>query len=328
MIEIGQIGIGYWGPNLLRNLYANEKCKVKLIVDYSEDRRTYAKNLYPTLNVSEHYDDILNDKDINAVVISTPVFTHYDLTIKALNAGKHVLVEKPMATKVDQVKTIKKLAKKNGLIAMVGHTFLYNRAVRYIKELIDSGDLGDIRYIYSQRLNLGRIRKDVDALWNLAPHDISIIQYWLDEQEPIQVSKSGVDYVQQGINDVVFMNMVYPKNIMVNIHVSWLDPHKIRKITIVGTKKMVVYDDIAKDKITVYDKGIDRKAVLGERMDFDNPTTYLFNHRDGDVSIPKIDWIEPLKSEVQHFIDCILTQKSCITGPQHAAKVVNILESA
>ena len=180
MIEIGQIGIGYWGPNLLRNLYANENCKVKLIVDSSKERRSYTKSLYPSINISEDYDDILNDKDINAVVISTPVFTHYDLTIKALNAGKHVLVEKPMATKIDQVKTIRELAKKKGLVAMVGHTFIYNPAVRYIKNLIDSGALGEIRYIYSQRVNLGRIREDVDALWNLAPHDISIVQYWLN----------------------------------------------------------------------------------------------------------------------------------------------------
>jgi len=226
------------------------------------------------------------------------------------------------------VNDIASIANDQNLVAMVGHTFLFNVAVHKVKEIIDSGELGDIRYIYSQRVNLGRIRNDVDALWNLAPHDISIIQYWLDEPEPINIHKRGMDYVQNGVDDVVFMNIHYPKNIMANIHVSWLDPHKIRKITIVGTKKMVVYDDIAKDKITVYDKGIDHKAVLGEKMDFDNPTTYLFNHRDGDVSIPKIDWIEPLKSEVQHFIDCILTQKSCITGPQHAAKVVNILESA
>ena len=325
MVEVGQIGIGYWGPNLLRNLYANENCKVKLIVDLSEERRLYAKNLYPSVSVSNKYNDLLDDKDIEAIIISTPVDTHYDLTIKALNAGKHVLVEKPMATKVEQVKKINELAKKNNLIAMVGHTFLYNKAVRYVKKLIDSGDLGEIRYIYSQRLNLGRIRKDVDALWNLAPHDISIIQYWLDEKQPIHVIKNGVDYVQKGINDVVFMNMIYPKDIMVNIHVSWLDPHKTRKMTIVGSKKMIVYDDIADNKITIYDKGIDPIAILGQNMDFDNPSTFLYSHRSGDVSIPRIDWAEPLKLEIDHFIDCIINNVECLTNAEHALKVVEIL---
>ncbi len=325
MINIGQIGVGYWGPNLLRNLHSNKSCEVKLVIDSSEERREYVKNIYPSINVGKNYDEILNDKDINAVVISTPVHTHYDLTKKALNAGKHVLVEKPMATEVEQVKKINELANKNNLIAMVGHTFLYNKAVRYVKKLIDSGTLGDIRYIYSQRLNLGRIRKDVDALWNLAPHDISIIQYWLDEQEPTQVSKSGVDYVQKGINDVVFMNMLYPNNIMVNIHVSWLDPHKTRKMTIVGSKKMIVYDDIADNKITIYDKGIDPIAVLGENMDFDNLNSFSFNHRSGDVSIPKINWVEPLKLEIDHFVNCIINGSHCLTNAEHALKVVDIL---
>ena len=328
MLNIAQIGIGYWGPNLLRNLSKNPQCNVKTVVDLSDERRKFVANNYRDIITTDDIKVALNDKQIHAIVIATPVSTHFDLAIQSLKAGKHVLIEKPMAKTVKEVNDIASIANDQNLVAMVGHTFLFNVAVHKVKEIIDSGELGDIRYIYSQRVNLGRIRNDVDALWNLAPHDISIIQYWLDEPEPINIHKIGMDYVQNGVDDVVFMNIHYPKNIMANIHVSWLDPHKIRKITIVGTKKMVVYDDIAKDKITVYDKGIDRKAVLGERMDFDNPTTYLFNHRDGDVSIPKIDWIEPLKSEVQHFIDCILTQKSCITGPQHAAKVVNILESA
>ena len=327
-VKIAQIGVGYWGPNLLRNLSNNKNCEVEMVVDLSKERRSFVENYYPSTKVSDNFNDVINNSEIDAVVISTPVATHYDLSIQCLNSGKHILVEKPMARTVKEVQHIGSVANNNNLVAMVGHTFLYNTAVRHVKELINSGEIGDIQYIYSQRVNLGRIRNDVDALWNLAPHDVSIIQFWLNDQDPISINRSGQSYVQKDIDDVVFLTINYANNIMANIHVSWLDPHKIRKITIVGTKKMVVYDDIAKDKITVYDKGIDHKAVLGEKMDFDNPTTYLFNHRDGDVSIPKIDWIEPLKSEVQHFIDCILTQKSCITGPQHAAKVVNILESA
>ena len=183
-IKIGQIGIGYWGPNLLRNLEENKKCEIKTVCDLNSSRRSFVKNLYPQVNLTANYEDIINDSEIDAVVISTPVSTHYELSIKSLKHGKHILVEKPMASSVLQVQEISNIAKKKDLVAMVGHTFLFNSAVRYVKNLIDSGDL-EIRYIYSQRLNLGRIRTDVDALWNLAPHDISIIQYWLDEPEPL-----------------------------------------------------------------------------------------------------------------------------------------------
>jgi len=260
MIKIAQIGVGYWGPNLLRNLVANKECEVKTVVELSEDRRNFVKGLYPGIVTTNKVDEVFNDSEVDAVVVATPVASHFDLTMTALKAGKHVLVEKPMATEVDQVKQIGELAKEKGLVAMVGHTFLFNSAVRHVKTLIDSGELGDIRYIYSQRVNLGRIRSDVDALWNLAPHDISIIQFWLGEPEPVSVSRQGMAYVQQGIDDVVFLNITYPNGVLVNIHVSWLDPHKIRRMTIVGSEKMVVYDDIAENKIAIYDKGIDRMA--------------------------------------------------------------------
>lgn len=327
MIVIGQVGVGYWGPNLLRNLNANSNCKVKLVAESSKKRRDYVKSIYPLIKVTNHFDDLLNDDEINSIVISTPVNTHFDFTMKALQSGKNVLVEKPMATNSNQIDKIHELAVKKKLVAMVGHTFLFNEAVRYVKNIIDSGTLGEIRYIYSQRLNLGRIRSDVDALWNLAPHDISIVQYWLDEPDPIKISRHGIDYVQKGISDVVFMNIQYPKNIMVNIHVSWLDPHKVRKMTIVGSKKMIVYDDIAENKITIYDKGIDPIAVLGKDMDFDNPHSIAFNHRSGDVHQPKIQWREPLKTEIDHFINCIVKKNKCLTDPLHAKKVIKVLEA-
>ena len=219
------------------------------------------------------------------------------------------------------------LADKKHLVVMAGHTFLFNAAVRYVKKIIDAGELGDIRYIYSQRLNLGRIRCDVDALWNFAPHDISIIQYWLGDPTPLSVMKRGLDYIQENINDVVFMNIIYPNRVMANIHVSWLDPRKVRSMTVVGSKKMVVYDDIAENKIAIFDKGIDRMAVLGQNMDFDDPRFQNFSHRSGDVLLPKIDFQEPLKVEVDHFIDCITKGTECITGIKHAKKVVEILES-
>jgi len=325
-LKVAQIGVGYWGPNLLRNLITNKNCDVKRVVDYSKERQQFVSGLYPSIKVSGKIDEIINDQNIDAVIIATPVATHFDLAMRCLEAGKHILVEKPMATTVEEVQQIGKLAKKNNLVAMVGHTFLFNSAVRYVKTLIESGELGDIRYIYSQRVNLGRIRNDVDALWNLAPHDVSIIQYWLNEPEPVSVSRSGQAYVQDGIDDVVFLNINYPGNIMAHIHVSWLDPHKIRRMTVVGSKKMVVYDDIAENKIIIYDKGIDRMAILGEDMDFDNPTTFSFNHRSGDVIMPKIKWAEPLKTEIEHFVDCIQNGTKCITDAMHAEKVVRILE--
>ena len=327
MLNIAQIGVGYWGPNLLRNLDANSQCTVKAVVDLSEERRNFVSNHYPNIQTTDDIEAIINDSNIDGIVIATPVSTHFDLAMKSLQTGKHILVEKPMAKTVNEVNEIGTLANEKNLVAMVGHTFLFNAAVRQVKKIIDAGELGDIRYIYSQRVNLGRIRNDVDALWNLAPHDISIIQYWLDEPEPVNMTRKGMDYVQNGVDDVVFMNIEYPNSVMAHIHVSWLDPHKIRRMTVVGSKKMVVYDDIAKNKITIYDKGIDRMAVLGERMDFDDPSTFLFNHRDGDVTIPRIKWVEPLKSEIQHFFDCILNNEPCITGADHAAKVINILET-
>lgn len=327
MINIAQIGVGYWGPNLLRNLMSNKNCLVSIVSDISKERREYVQNLYPGVKVTDNVNDVFNDAKIDAVIISTPVNTHFDLAMKALSSGKHVLVEKPMAKSIEQIEQIEAIAKKNKLVAMVGHTFIYNSAVRYLKKLIDSNELGDIRYIYCQRLNLGRIRSDVDALWNFAPHDISIIQYLLNNTMPILIKRQGMDYVQEGIEDVVFMNIVYPNKIMANIHVSWLDPHKVRCITVVGTKKMVIYDDVADNKIIIYDKGIDKMAVLGQNMDYDNHTAYKFAHRDGDMIIPKINFEEPLKVEIQHFIDCIKNEATCITDTSHAMKVIRILSN-
>lgn len=328
LLKIAQIGVGYWGPNLLRNLMSNQRCHVTAAVDQSQERLDYVHRLYPAIRVSDNAEDILQDPHIEAVVIATPVATHYDLAVKVLNAGKHVLVEKPMARSVSEVEEIGRISEEKGRVAMVGHTFLFNGAVRYVKRLIDSGELGDIRYVYSQRLNLGRIRSDVDALWNFAPHDISIIQYWLDDPTPLSVTKRGIDIIQSGIEDVVFLNIIYPHKIMANIHVSWLDPNKVRSMTVVGSRKMVVYDDIAENKIAIYDKGIDRKASLGEHMDYDNQPFPIFNYRSGDILLPRVDFQEPLSVEIDHFLDCIENGTKCIAGVEHAKKVVAILASA
>jgi len=323
MVRVAQIGVGYWGPNLLRNLVASKRCNVSSVVDISPERREFVRGLYPAIKVTEDLDEVIRDPEIEAVVIATPVATHFDLAVRALSAGKHILVEKPMARSVAEVDEIGRIAAEKNLVAMVGHTFLFNSAVRYIKKLIDSAELGHVRYIYSQRLNLGRIRSDVDSLWNLAPHDISVIQYWLGDPEPISVVRRGADYIQDSIDDVVFMNIMYPNKIMANIHVSWLDPLKVRSMVVVGSKKMVVYNDMAEDKIAIYDKGIDPKMLSGK-----NAQQPAFDHRSGDVLLPKINFTEPLKVELDHFIDCIQNGTKCLTGVDHARKVVEILATA
>ncbi len=325
MLNVAQIGVGYWGPNLLRNLDENDQCEVMIVADLSENRRKFVQKHYWSIITTEDCYQIFDDSTIDAVVIATPANSHFDLVMESLNVGKHVLVEKPMARTVKEVEIIMKTAKEKNLVAMVGHTFLYNSAVRYLRAYIESGELGEVRYIYSQRLNLGRIRSDVDALWNLAPHDVSIIQYLLGNPTPVSVRRYGMDYVQKDIDDVVFMNIEYPRKIMANIHVSWLDPHKIRKTTVVGSRKMIVYDDVADDKIAIYDKGIDEVAELGKNMDYDNGSVYKLSYRSGDLIFPRIKFEEPLKIEIEHFLDCIRNKTECLTGPQHALNVIKIL---
>ena len=327
-LVLAQFGCGYWGPNLLRNFSSLTGCEVRYVVDSSPERRAFVETNFPRTRAVDSIDIVLNDPEITAVVIATPAATHFDLARKVLNSGKHVFVEKPLATKTAEVDELARIAVEKRLIVMAGHTFVYNAAVRHVKKLIDGRELGDIRYIYSQRLNLGRIRADIDALWNFAPHDISIIQYWLGGLEPVAVTRQGMDFMQQGIDDVVFLNLEYPSKVIANIHVSWLDPQKVRKMIVVGSKKMVVYDDIAESKIAIYDKGIDRKAILGENMDFDNPRPLQFNYRSGDILLPQIQFREPLRVEVEHFRDCVLGNKQPLTDISHARTVVSILERA
>jgi predicted dehydrogenase len=325
---IAQIGVGYWGPNLLRNFSALPNCRVKYAVDSSAERRAFVESNFPRTQAVASVETVLQDPEVQAVIVATPAATHFTLARDILNTGKHVFVEKPLATTVAEVDELGKIATARGLVVMSGHTFIYNNAVRYVKKLIDAGDLGEVRYIYSQRLNLGRIRSDIDALWNFAPHDISIIQYWLGDPAPLAVSRQGMAYMQDNIEDVVFLNVEYPGKIMANIHVSWLDPQKVRKMIVVGSKKMVVYDDIADDKIAIYDKGIDKKAVLGQNMDYDHPRGPEFDYRSGDILLPQVKFIEPLRTEADHFIDCVRNKKTPLTGLAHSRNVVAVLESA
>jgi predicted dehydrogenase len=327
-LVLAQFGCGYWGPNLLRNFSGLPGCTVKYVVDSSAERRAFVESNFPLSRALEQHETVLDDPSVNGIVIATPAASHSCLAKQALEAGKHVFVEKPLATSVDEVDELGRRATERNLVVMTGHTFVYNSAVRYVKKLIDSGELGELRYIYSQRLNLGRIRSDIDALWNFAPHDISIIQYWLGNPEPISIGCQGMAYMQEGIDDVVFLSLEYPGKVIANIHVSWLDPQKVRKMIIVGSRKMVVYDDIGEDKIAIYDKGIDRRAILGENMDFDNPGRAQFNYRSGDILIPELRFSEPLRAEAEHFADCIRNSREPLTGLSHARTVVSILERA
>jgi len=301
---------------------------VKYVVDSSPERRDFVETNFPRTRAVDSLEPVLSDPEVKAVIIATPAMTHFELARQALRAGKHVFVEKPLATKASEVDELTECAAERNLVVMTGHTFIYNSAVRYVKKLIEEGELGEVRYIYSQRLNLGRIRADIDALWNFAPHDISIIQYWLGDPEPISICRQGMAYMQDGIDDVVFLSLEYPGKVIANIHVSWLDPQKVRKMIVVGSRKMVVYDDIAENKIAIYDKGIDRKAILGENMDFDHPQAVQFNYRSGDILFPEVKFTEPLRVEAEHFRDCILNSKPPLTGLNHARTVVSILERA
>lgn len=328
-VTLAQLGCGYWGPNLLRNFSGQENCHVKWVADENPARRSYVESTYPSTQTTDDWQVVVNDPDVDGVIIATPAASHYALTRAALEANKHVFVEKPLATSTAEADDLIQLAHSRGLVLMVGHTFLYNDAVRYTKNLVDSGDLGNMYYMYSQRLNLGQVRSDVNAWWNLAPHDVSVFLYLMDGELPATIAAHGSAYVQADIEDVVFATLTWKSGITANVQVSWLDPGKVRKMTVVGSRKMVVYDDVADDKIAIIDKGIDRVPRAGERMDYDDKDYGNFQllHRFGDILIPRISVREPLKVESGHFVDCIRSGETPLTGPQHGRDVVAILEA-
>jgi predicted dehydrogenase len=326
-ITIAQLGCGYWGPNLLRNFSAQAGCRVRWVAEQDAKRRAYVEANHPRSRTTPAWEEAVSDPEVDAVVIATPASTHYALGKACLDAGKHIFVEKPLALSLREAEELIRLAESRRRIVMVGDTFLYNAAVRYLKRLIGEGELGSIYYIYSQRLNLGQIRSDVNAWWNLAPHDVAILLYLMDWDLPVSVSARGVDYVQTGIEDVVFATLTWESRVAAHIHVSWLDPGKTRKMTIVGSRKMVVYDDVNDDKIAIFDKGIDRIPRAGDTMDYDYFNNYQLLHRTGDILLPRIKFEEPLKVEAQHFLDCVRTGATPLTGPAHGRKSAAILEA-
>ena len=321
MLKAGVIGCGYWGPNLIRNFQQLAGSEVKRVADLDSDRLEHMKRLYPSVKTTTDYRDIITDPEIDIVAVATPVKTHYRFASAALSAGKHVFVEKPIAASVSESQELIALAEKNQQKLMVGHTFLYTVAVRKMKEVIDSGELGKIYYISTQRLNLGLFQNDINVIWDLAPHDISIILYLLG-QEPLSVSAQGTSHINPLIEDVAVVTLRFPENLMAIIHVSWLDPDKIRRITVVGSKKMMVYDDVQPtEKIKIYDKGVEKPKH------YDTFAEFHYSYKYGDIIIPNISGSEPLRTELNHFIDCIVNDKEPLSNGKNGLDVVKILEA-
>jgi predicted dehydrogenase len=318
-IRIAQVGYGYWGPNLARNFAQLPDAELTYVVDANPAARATAQRLYNCKTVAT-IEEALADPQVDALVLATPARTHHDLALAALTAGKHLLIEKPLAMSVAEGRSIVAMAAQQKRVLMVGHVFEYNPAVHYIKRAIDGGELGDLYYLYSRRVNLGRVQSDINALWSIAPHDISIAIHLLG-QAPEAVSCQGAACLNGQVEDVIFLTLYFPGNVLCHIHVSWLDPSKTRELTVVGSQKMIVYDDVATEgKVRIYDKGAFRKGdpIYGE---------FQYKLHSGDIWIPRIDMQEPLRLECAHFVDCIRTGQRPLTDGENGLRVVSVLEA-
>jgi predicted dehydrogenase len=321
-IAIGVLGCGYWGPLLVRNFKGLPDCRLKAVCDMSEARLTHLATLYPDIERMTDSQQFINGSGLDAVVIATPVQHHYSLAKASLLAGKHTFIEKPMASSSEECEELIDIAERNGLILMVDHTFLYSAPVRKIAEIVQAGDLGDIRYINSRRLNLGLFQKDINVAWDLAPHDISIILHILGEF-PTAINCQGNAHVTPQVEDVTNMSLSFPHKRFATIQSSWLEPRKIREMTIVGTRRMIVYDDLrTREKIRIYDVRVERPPH------YDTFAEFQYSYHYGDSYIPHIQHEEPLKLACQHFIDCIETNSQPVTGGRQGLEMVRILEAA
>ena len=321
-IKIGVVGCGYWGPNLIRNFRSLPECSMKVMCDLSEDRLKHLRSVYPDVVGETRFEQLVNDANLDAIIVATAVKLHFPMAKASLLAGKHTLIEKPMAFSTSECEELIAIARKQGVVLMVGHTFLYSAPVRKIKEIVDRGDLGEIRYIAARRLNLGLFQKDINVAWDLAPHDISIIQYIMQEQ-PHSINCRGAAHITPGIEDVTSMSLQFTKDRSAMIHISWLDPRKIRDMTIVGSKRMIVYDDVApQEKIKIYDVRVDRPPH------YDTFAEFQYAYHYGDMYSPYIKQDEPLKTECQHFLSCIRDKVTPLTSGSKGLEVVQILEAS
>jgi predicted dehydrogenase len=313
-VSVGVVGLGYWGPNLARNFDAIPGARLAWCCDGDEQARQRSQTAFPNARFTQDFEDLLSDPDLDAVVLATPVPTHALLAKRVLDAGKHCFVEKPLAQSVADAQPVVDAAR--GRVLMVGHLLEYHPGVRMLKEIVDSGELGQVHYIYSNRLNLGQLRRDENALWSLGAHDVSVILA-LAGEEPSELSAYGECYVNPGVEDVVFGFLRFPSGVSAHLHLSWLDPHKERRFTVVGSPRMATFDDMDLErKLTVYDKGFDEKS--------DSYGEYIT--RSGDIRSPRIPNSEPLRLECEHFIDCVRDGRTPISDGASGLRVVRVLE--
>jgi len=321
-INVGVVGCGYWGPNLARNFNSLPGCTLKAVCDKDAGRLRHMQSLYPNTQCISDFQTLLEDKDIHAVAIATPVKSHFPLAKAALLSGKHTLIEKPMAASAEECEEFIDIAKRMGLVLMVGHTFLYSEPVRRIAEIIKNGDIGELRYINCQRLNLGLFQKDINVAWDLAPHDISIILHIIGES-PKVVNCQGNAHVTPGIEDVTNISMAFSNQRFATIQSSWLEPRKVRQMTFVGTRRMIVYDDLdPRESIRVYDVRVERPPH------YDNFAEFQYSYHYGDSYIPHVKQEEPLKRLVQHYLDCINHGTHPVSSGEQGLELVRILEAS
>lgn len=326
-INIGVIGCGYWGPNLIRNFAENENAVLSWMCDVDEKRLSSLSRRFPASHISTDYKELLNDSSLDAVVIATPVGTHYKLVKEALNAGKHVLVEKPFTANVRDAEELIELANKQNLNVMVDHTFVYTGAVRKIKEIVAKGELGELLYFDSVRINLGLFQRDINVVWDLAPHDLSIMDY-LIERQPVSVTATGSCHIEKGIENIAYVMLKFEDEFMASFHFNWLAPVKIRRTLIAGDKKMIVYDDIdPTEKLRIYDKGV-TKTQIEKEADREEAYQTLVSYRTGDVWSPKLDGTEALKYVAQEFLQSIKEKRKPLTDGEAGLRVVRLLEAA
>ena len=317
MTTVGVVGLGYWGPNLARNFDRLPDAELTWLCDASEEARARWGRAFPSARTTADFDDLLNDDALDAVVIATPVPTHADLAMRVLSAGKHCFVEKPLAQSEEQAKAVVKAAEAADRVLMVGHLLEYHPGIQRLAEIVKAGELGELRYIYSNRLNLGKDRPDENALWSLGVHDLSVILMLADE-EPFNWDVMGESYLRPNVEDVVFALMRFNSGLLAHMHLSWLDPHKERRFTVVGSKRMATFDDMEIErKLTIYDKGFDE--------DYSSYGEYIA--RSGDIYSPRVSNEEPLRVECMHFLDCIRDGSEPRTGAESALRVVRVLEN-
>ena len=322
MLNIAVVGCGYWGPNLIRNFSSLPECTVKTACDINEERLSHIKTLHPGIQTTTDYDEIVNDPEIDAIAIATPVFFHYEAAKKSLEAGKHTFIEKPMASSVSECNELIKIAETNNLKLIVGHTFIYSPPVRKIKEFVEKQVLGDLQYISARRLNLGLFQTDINVTWDLAPHDISIILHVMGKS-PVSVNCQGKAHINPEIEDVTSMTLNFENGGFATIQSSWLDPNKIREMTFVGSKMMLVYNDLEpNEKIKIYDKRVETPPY------YDTFAEFHYSYHYGDIYSPYLKQYEPLKKECQHFLDCIKNGDKPETCGCEGVKVIKVLEAA